>query len=1366
MIAHGSRGSRRVRRRLRLGLTMTAAAATAVSVLGGPAQARQAPAADRTPSSSSRQGADVGAPSAGAPSAKLSDPDTVLAKGWQTSGDRAVTTSGDADGFHVLVADASAGYQWRTAATLSEPGFDTDQWIGQSCLTASGKRAVVVYAPRQFTNLGPVLDSGAFVATVDLTTGQVTKLPFTASLAYYDPGCGTGELATLSATSTKNGRTVSTVRVLDTATGKVVRQTDSTGQLTSAVPYNGGVVAALGSTLVSVDDNGGTRLLASEKAVPYRIHPDSAGGLAYQVTDKQNTDIHRFAQGKSTLVGSGKTGAVQVAASAGNVFLTGSDAAKIPESLLKTGGWRALAAPVDADVSTTGALAVTGATNHVKGTAGQQGAEPTEIAVTAAVTATGKQASFALEPAALDPKAGSTASPALTAVGVTTGSTGAATKSSATTATKGSAKASAGTASGTGTVDPSTVTWDPDRGCAVPRNDPTIQTYQASAPQVEWAADLAVQGQLTRTRGANWEDSGMPVSWSPQDMFPLQQIKGGGQLPAQVLLGVLAQESNTMQASPHAVDGVTGNANQGGFYGNGIDWGTVDCGYGVGQITTGMAINTPAGTAIADGNIAKYTTAEMQQAIATDYASNIAASANMLIDKWNQLKAAGIIAGNGDPSGVENWWFAVWAYNAGVEPGSPAFGNTTGCTPSNTCTDNGGAGGNWGLGWLNNPANPIYPADRGVFTNDPAKTKVPNHWTYPELVMGWAYSPVSRYNYTTKNWAPAYATPTHVSTPYEPSFMAFCTSADSCTPNAAPDSNGTANKAGLCGLSNLHCWWNQPVTWVNCSVNACGGTNLTYTSSSSVPMVTNPYPGDCRPVGGTAAATGSDSSGVTPPTGTIVVGNTSVPGASCSAASQQSGQFGVKFDYASPYCNPCTSPIDYPGKIDFHQLGVGYNGHIWFTHTVAATFDSINKVVVPSDPAHTVVGTWTPPALNGWVRVFAHIPDSGDTTQQAPYTIQSGTTTETRFVNTEASKNRWVPLGVFDFDSSQSESVSLTNATPDGAGTMDIAWDAVGFQPLPTKPSDFVVQMGDSYSSGEGNAPWYPETDHGPYADQNTQKSSGETWNACRRGQNSWIRQATLTGHSTSIGSETDASASDLDFHSVACSGAYTGNVDGNNTQWGENGQFHEMDQVDSGYLDAHTTLVTLTVGGNDAGFSTAVQDCIEFSCQSNSTVEGNINSAVSSAATVIQAIHAAAPQARIIVLGYPDLFDPSTVTSGGCNITNAFAASTLNGWGDYFRSTEGAMVAEVAAGTYPQETSGAEPVTFVDANPFFQGYQDCGQTPGINDLVAAPNGPGDFEQPGAVFNPKNWIEISRSSFHPNATGQYRYMLALESALG
>jgi hypothetical protein len=1294
---------------------------------------------------------------------RLSSPQSVLPAGWKSSADRAVTTNGDDNGFHVLVADEKSGYLWRTAATLSEPGFDTDQWIGQICVTSSGRRAVVVYAPRSATNDTGVFNQGAFAAIVDLVTGAVRKLPFTVSLAYYDPGCGAGETVALSSLATAGNKMTSTVRVIDAASGKVLRATVSAGQLSSPVPYAGGVAAALGHELVSIDSHGGEHVLAKARSVPFRIHPDAAGGLAYELPVGKNVQVRRFSAGKSLLIGTGPLGAIQLTRSGSRVFMVGANpgksllAAKLPAS------WQRVTAPAYSDVSTTGALAVSFASNKVNATspaaaaamAKQAGGIPDQIVIHALVTPTGKPVSFAVTPAALNPKAGAALSPALSGfVSVAPPSHGPGTRPGATSRNQSVIRPALDTGG-----NAQTETFDPDRGCAIPRNDPGILTYQATAAQVEWAADLAVNGQLTPSRGVNWENSGMPVSWTPQTMFPRQPLDGGGTVPVQVLLGVLAQESNTMQASPHAVDAVTGNYNQGGFYGNHADWSTVDCGTGIGQITTGMAMSTPSGTSVADGS-PYFTTQEQQQAIATDYASNIAATLNMLIDKWNQLYNAGIIAGDGNTAYIENWYFAVWAYNAGVEPGSAAYGNTTGCQPSPSCTDNGGSGGNWGLGWANNPANPVYPDDRTPFVNSPVDTKVPNHWPYPELVMGWAYSPVPRYNYATSMWGPAYAPA--VNTNYRavlPSFMQFCTSSDNCTPDGATDTaTGDANSAGLCALSNFHCWWHNSSSWVSCgSSGTCGTGVLTYTSSSAKPLGTDIYPADCRALGTASGSTSSDSTGATPPAGSVVVDDTSTPNAAtCSPNWTDQGSFGINFTDDPNPCpagETCNNPINYPGKIDFHQLGVGAGGHIWFTHTEPS-----------SDYTDTIVGTWTPPALNGWERVYVHIPDSGDTTQQAPYTISTGSTNETRYVNTHVSTNEWVSLGVFQFNSGGPEFVSLTNITPDGDGTQDIAWDAVAFQHLSAKPANFVVQMGDSYSSGEGTGSYLPGTDVGPYASLTSQTSPGESWNACRRSSISWIRQTVLPGETQTIGALSDTNDSSLDYHSVACSNGSAGTMDpfeNGNPSWGANGQFHEVQQLLSGYLDSNTTLVTLTLGGNDANWSSVVQACAKIpigslGCPDNSTVEGYVQNAMPKVSQVVKDIHLAAPNAKIVLLGYPDIFDANAGMDTCATDLTGDAATQLNTWGDYAEGQEAAMAAALPA---------ADKVQFVNVEPTFVGYQDCGPiASGINDVVIGPNGPGDFSCPLPLIG--TTVCISRSSFHPNAAGTARYTVALEAALG
>lgn len=194
---------------------------------------------------------------------------SVLGDEWAASVDRAVTTAGDATGFHILVSDAKDGYRWRTAASLSEPGFETDAWIGNMCVTASGDRAVVAYAPRTFTNKEHLAQRGAFTAIVDLNGGSVRKLPIQTSLAYFNPGCGPTESAVLTQEGTEDlGRT--RLVLLDAVSGASAAPVDVLGQLSSPVPTALGIVAADSGAVVRVAGDGTRTVLASAKrcAVP------------------------------------------------------------------------------------------------------------------------------------------------------------------------------------------------------------------------------------------------------------------------------------------------------------------------------------------------------------------------------------------------------------------------------------------------------------------------------------------------------------------------------------------------------------------------------------------------------------------------------------------------------------------------------------------------------------------------------------------------------------------------------------------------------------------------------------------------------------------------------------------------------------------------------------------------------------------------------------------------------------------------------------------------------------------------------------------------------------------------------------------
>ena len=90
---------------------------------------------------------------------------------------------------------------------------------------------------------------------------------------------------------------------------------------------------------------------------------------------------------------------------------------------------------------------------------------------------------------------------------------------------------------------------------------------------------------------------------------------------------------------------------------NSVPWGGVgpvlrsfDCGYGIGQITSGMSNDT--GTA-----------SGRQAIIGTHFVFNIAEGVRILAQKWNDAPSLRPVAGNGDPAMLEDWYFAIWAYN-------------------------------------------------------------------------------------------------------------------------------------------------------------------------------------------------------------------------------------------------------------------------------------------------------------------------------------------------------------------------------------------------------------------------------------------------------------------------------------------------------------------------------------------------------------------------------------------------------------------------------------------------------------------------------------------------------------------------------
>jgi lysophospholipase L1-like esterase len=177
------------------------------------------------------------------------------------------------------------------------------------------------------------------------------------------------------------------------------------------------------------------------------------------------------------------------------------------------------------------------------------------------------------------------------------------------------------------------------------------------------------------------------------------------------------------------------------------------------------------------------------------------------------------------------------------------------------------------------------------------------------------------------------------------------------------------------------------------------------------------------------------------------------------------------------------------------------------------------------------------------------------------------------------------------------------------------------------------VALGDSYSSGLGAGSHI--------------SSSG----SCDRSDNAYPEQW--------AGSHSPAS-----FVSVACAGATTSDVINS--------------QVSA--LSGSTTLVSITIGGNDAGFSGVMETCVLRSTSACLITVATAKDFVlhklpNLLANTLQAIHAHAPNARIVLLGYPELYDLSN--SGTCIGLSTSDRTALNDGAD---ALDSALAAAAAA--------------------------------------------------------------------------------------
>lgn len=217
---------------------------------------------------------------------------------------------------------------------------------------------------------------------------------------------------------------------------------------------------------------------------------------------------------------------------------------------------------------------------------------------------------------------------------------------------------------------------------------------------------------------------------------------------------------------------------------------------------------------------------------------------------------------------------------------------------------------------------------------------------------------------------------------------------------------------------------------------------------------------------------------------------------------------------------------------------------------------------------------------------------------------------------------------------------------------------------------------------------------------------------------------------------------------------------------FGERGkpQYGELPQVDQGYLDENTSLVTLSVGGNDARFGDVIKQCVYAAvtsvCQNSTMADDNkplreaepalIRGAVrASLVTVLKEIRKRAPNARIILMGYPILVENPGIES--CPQDLDLDDSEVQ-----WMAEMGDLLAQQMAVAAAEATAAGAPTTFADPRARFRGKGICGSPEMIHSLVADKT-PGD---------PSGLVPPSAQSFHPTIDGNAIYADVLNAALG
>ncbi len=336
------------------------------------------------------------------------------------------------------------------------------------------------------------------------------------------------------------------------------------------------------------------------------------------------------------------------------------------------------------------------------------------------------------------------------------------------------------------------------------------------------------------------------------------------------------------------------------------------------------------------------------------------------------------------------------------------------------------------------------------------------------------------------------------------------------------------------------------------------------------------------------------------------------------------------------------------------------------------------------------------------------------------------------------------------------DGIYLTNADNDLADSSEADIEQTELDSVTEEDDPIImVSMGDSYSSGEGIEPFYGQDEPMEV------KCNNPDWLA-HRSENSWSSKLTLKG----LGEETTMhDFKDENWFFVASSGAVTKNFyEEQEKEYDRDGcrgtylmppQFDIFDELSDDTVD----YVTLTIGGNDVGFSDIITSAAthvgfknpnKLIQKMNETwngfyAEGGIRDDIKKA--YIDIADKAGDNAKIIVAGYPKLlssdillFSEKEVEEINSNVSrfnealsnlvgschdsglNIYFASVEDAFDGHEANTEDPYINGVMLGSQPQDLKAVQATSMYSVHPNETGaekYAECVQAK-IDELEAA----------------------------------------------